>query len=522
MRRKRYPLALVTLTLLTAMLVTIGFVPVAAADEPPVFGMSATAVRAGEVVKLTEIDSCPAPVGPYSWSQSVSVIFTDAMGKVSQWSTYTDQQGHWQNPIVMIPPYMQVQLSESPTYLDGAAPGPGVIQVKCVENDATTMEYESQTLTINGPSAGFTVSPETLKVGKPAHIESVLPCPAGSVSVDGLMYSANLDTYYYQTAVDANREWAIDFTVPAYFPQGYVLFSAVCYQSNGEPTQVYGEAYAMVNLDKFNYLAWGDSYTSGEGVEPFETGTGGEAGCHRSVNAYPRLLEQNTAMNLELGDNFVACSGATTSAITLGYNGEDAQLDTVTSDTDLITMTIGGNNMPFGDFATACVMPGPESCDETPYQEAIAGIVNNVIPRMEYMLGTVRDRLITLGNSDATVLVIGYPQVVPATWVSTSAGCWWLQPQELPAIREVTESLNTAIKNEVEAVGYDFHFVSATDSGSPFIGHELCRNTSDTVPSYLNNYDSGAPEVYTFHPNEQGQQAYADLIQAYLAQHPLN
>jgi lysophospholipase L1-like esterase len=217
----------------------------------------------------------------------------------------------------------------------------------------------------------------------------------------------------------------------------------------------------------------------------------------------------------------VACSGSTTSAITLGRYNEGAQLDKVTSDTKLITMTIGGNDMPFADFAEACIRPGSGSCDKRPYRNAIAGISNNVIPGVERMLNAVRDRLISL-HSNATVLVVGYPYLVPQDWVFGAVGCWWLQPQEPGAIREVTNTLNTAIRNEVNAVGGKFHFVSATASGSPFIGHELCRRRTDTAPRYFTNYDSSVPEVYTFHPNGLGQQAYADLITAYLAQHPLS
>jgi len=276
--------------------------------------------------------------------------------------------------------------------------------------------------------------------------------------------------------------------------------------------------------ETFNYVAMGDSFSSGEGVEPFETGTAnpGVNECHRSALAYPRLLAQAPGSMLDLGDNrFVACSGATTSSITLGYNGEGAQIDKLSSDTDLVTLSIGGNNMPFVDLATACVTPGLESCDETAYQNALAGIVNNVIPRVEYALTTLRDHLTTLG-SNAKVIVVGYPQLVPETWVYGATACGWLQSQELPAIRTVTSNLNTAIKNEVDAIGGSFTFLSATEQGSPFQGHELCRSPSDTTPEYFNNFDLLTPLSYNLHPNNLGQEAYAQLVNNYLAQHPLS
>ena len=230
-------------------------------------------------------------------------------------------------------------------------------------------------------------------------------------------------------------------------------------------------------------------------------------------------------MSLSLGsDGFVACSGAKTEHVaTTSFNGEAPQKNAIGGNTELVTMTISGNDVPFLAFARACALPlqpaGP--CDQAPYSDAIAGISNNVIPGVRAMLVQLQARLSAVGSS-ATVLVVGYPQLIPATWASGATGCGWLQPSETPAIREVVETLNTAIKNEVDAVGGNFHFVSATASGSPFIGHELCRSPSDTAPNYFNNVVLGGLDAYTFHPNEQGQQAYADLIKAYLAQHPLS
>ena len=71
--------------------------------------------------------------------------------------------------------------------------------------------------------------------------------------------------------------------------------------------------------NKLEYVAMGDSFSSGEGVTPFITGTDKNAPdenrCHRSEDAYPLLLEEDEDLNLNL-TAFVACSGATTSNIT--------------------------------------------------------------------------------------------------------------------------------------------------------------------------------------------------------------
>ncbi|UQS22871.1 hypothetical protein L1857_08590 [Amycolatopsis thermalba] len=75
--------------------------------------------------------------------------------------------------------------------------------------------------------------------------------------------------------------------------------------------------------------------------------------------------------------------------------------------------------------------------------------------------------------------------------------------------------LNTTISNtvtKVRALNTDnqrLTFVSATASGSPFIGHEVCASGD----SYFQNLDqAGNNSAYVFHPNEQGQAAYAQLV----------
>ena len=71
----------------------------------------------------------------------------------------------------------------------------------------------------------------------------------------------------------------------------------------------------------------GDSFSSGEGVSPFEIGTdaGGVNECHRSPLAYPRLLQGDLDLGLTA---FVACSGATTDNVLHGGNAEGAWIPT--------------------------------------------------------------------------------------------------------------------------------------------------------------------------------------------------
>ena len=92
------------------------------------------------------------------------------------------------------------------------------------------------------------------------------------------------------------------------------------------------------------YVALGDSYSSGTGTRSYTL----NSGCQRGIYAYPYLLSQqrpNTALT------FVACSGAKTTDVM------NNQISSVTSDTKIVTITIGGNDAGFSSVITSCALP---------------------------------------------------------------------------------------------------------------------------------------------------------------------
>src|SRR6188768_1328816 len=86
--------------------------------------------------------------------------------------------------------------------------------------------------------------------------------------------------------------------------------------------------------------ALGDSYASGYGVPPY-------AACGRSQSAYAVQLDGRQRIQL---DDFAACAGATTTSLVAG--GQLAALD---ADTDLVTLTIGGNDIGWSSAVVACL-----------------------------------------------------------------------------------------------------------------------------------------------------------------------
>jgi hypothetical protein len=87
------------------------------------------------------------------------------------------------------------------------------------------------------------------------------------------------------------------------------------------------------------YVALGDSYSAGSGVLPPDPAAPPE--CLRSLLNYPHVIASD--IGAQLTD--VTCGGAQTSDFfTSQYQGVPPQLNALSKQTHLVTMTIGGND----------------------------------------------------------------------------------------------------------------------------------------------------------------------------------
>ena len=113
------------------------------------------------------------------------------------------------------------------------------------------------------------------------------------------------------------------------------------------------------------YVSLGDSYSSGTGTRTYY-----DSNCQKSVYSYPYLLH-----NAHPSWTFVhaACSGAKTSDLL------SSQVSSVTSDTNWVSYTIGGNDAGFADVITDCAPPSWASdCDGAINQAQ--SFINNTLP----------------------------------------------------------------------------------------------------------------------------------------------
>lgn len=268
-----------------------------------------------------------------------------------------------------------------------------------------------------------------------------------------------------------------------------------------------------------NYVALGDSFSSGEGVTPFitETDTAGppENRCHRSEIAYAKLLDESldpaiSNIKLQTG-GFVACSGAKTENITTtGQWNEPKQIDVFSADTNLVTVTIGGNDVGFADYVRACLDPTVGSCDSSSaaYSEIMSRINDELPGKLDGAYSAIATRMSQQGSA-ADVLIVGYPFVIREVAYGGTCTEIELTQLEQQAAEAVTIAINEKISEAMVRLGNPkFHFVDASLQESPFTGHDLCGGSS-----YFNNISS--PLVFTAHPNSLGQAAYASLVKDY-------
>jgi GDSL-like Lipase/Acylhydrolase family len=119
----------------------------------------------------------------------------------------------------------------------------------------------------------------------------------------------------------------------------------------------------LISAASSEYVALGDSYSSGEGLQSDATtyiSPSNDDGCHRSLSAYPALVAASLNINVAQFEaygsgGFVACSGATSKDLFNGENGEPPQLSALSTATHWVTVTDGGDDLHFSNVLIACL-----------------------------------------------------------------------------------------------------------------------------------------------------------------------
>lgn len=217
------------------------------------------------------------------------------------------------------------------------------------------------------------------------------------------------------------------------------------------------------------YVALGDSFAAG-------MGGGGETGkCRSSSASYPSVFTRESGVDLIVN---AACSGATTSDLLR------TQLISLDDRTDLVTVSIGGNDLGVAAIAADCAAGKAASCRS---QLTSALSLLNVLPER---LATVYDAIVQAAPN-ARIVVTGYALMYDAS--DPNAKDFGMAA----AINAATIGLNQVIDDAVDAErakGAPMTYV-----GVDFAGHAI----GDPKPWV---HTSG---VDAFHPTAAGYAEYA-------------
>ena len=219
-----------------------------------------------------------------------------------------------------------------------------------------------------------------------------------------------------------------------------------------------------------DYVALGDSYSSGVGAGSYDGSS-----CRRSANAYPHLWN---AANSPASFHFTACSGATTDDVLAG------QLGPVNSGTDLVSISIGGNDAGFADAMTNCVVWGESACLEA-IAEARAYIANTLPGRLDAVYNAIRARA-----PGAQVVVLGYPHIYKLNG-NCSIG---ISERSRAAINSAADDLHDVTSKRAANHGFGYG-----DMRPAFDEHEIC-----TADRWL--HSTTWPVWESYHPTAEGQQ----------------
>lgn len=264
------------------------------------------------------------------------------------------------------------------------------------------------------------------------------------------------------------------------------------------------------------WAALGDSYTAGVfvGAPRPELGSADRDGCDRTTGAYPNLVETKLAAEPPAGRTVrltdFSCGAATIAEIATarqtpispvqppadGWPSVAPQIDRaqLSASTDVVTIGVGGNSLPFGKILTSCLLLGTgQEDDATPCRDAyergdfildpesIRDKFQRVFREYVAMLEAVHEKA-----PNAKVITVGYPTIVP----SDATTCDRQDTTELAAdikdaetrlsathgyiawLGEVNTELNAIIDDATDLVDYGYTYVDVAASS---VGYDACQ-----------------------------------------------
>lgn len=250
-----------------------------------------------------------------------------------------------------------------------------------------------------------------------------------------------------------------------------------------------------------NYVALGDSYAAGPLIpKPLLP-----LGCLKSSNNYPHLAAPGIGLTLR----DATCSGAETEDMTQPQNVDPdgpnpPQFDRLDAGTEVVSLTIGGNDMGFLEVAESCITVNPFSHPCLDKYNAggtdqLSARIEATAPEVAAVIQGIRARAPV-----ADIYVVNYPAIFP----ESGYGCWPRMPigfQDVPYLRATQKRLNQMLADQAAANG-----ATLVNWYEASIGHDACKGSSTRWVEPLIPGSLAAP----IHPNKRGMIGGANALLA--------
>ena len=254
------------------------------------------------------------------------------------------------------------------------------------------------------------------------------------------------------------------------------------------------------SASSLNYVALGDSYTSGDGISPASPTA--PVDCAQSAADYPHLTAKAEGWSL----TDVSCAGANSGDMTgAQYPDQPPQFNALSGSANVVSVGIGGNDNNL--FVSALVDCGVidifdffnigAPCKAL-YGNTFANDVANDASTIGGVIAGIHARA-----SNATVFVLGYPDILPQ-----SGNCYPTMPLttgDVSYLNGIEKDLNTMLQSEASAHGATF-----VDTFTQSIGHDACKSSS---VRWVNPIIASGGGI-SVHPNPTGAARMGSALQA--------
>ena len=250
-----------------------------------------------------------------------------------------------------------------------------------------------------------------------------------------------------------------------------------------------------------SYVAMGDSSVAGPGIDPTKLLSGA---CARSRNNWPALLATELKSR-ELND--VSCSGAVSADVvptttSAKATQADAQIDALSADTDLVTISIGGNDEGLFSKMILTCLAGRYASDsacasftDTKVDAIIARTADHVTTTLEH----IRSKA-----PKARVVMVGYLRLLPDMGGCEVPG---LTDERVQPATETWTALDVALESAAKRADVDYVSMAAASTG-----HESCNGDQ----AWVNGLKAVPGDGAFLHPNAAGMRAVAKIVADHL------